>query len=103
MLMLIERDGALVTRDEIQSKFWPNDTIVEFDHSINVAIGKLRRALGDSAEKPQYIATIARRGYRLMVPVMRIVASEDLGPDVAAPASAGGADPQFQAAAVLTG
>ena len=49
--------------------FWPNDTIVEFDHSINVAIGKLRKALGDSADAPKYIETLARRGYRLMVPV----------------------------------
>ena len=44
ILMLIERDGAMVTRDEIQNRFWPNDTVVEFDHSINVAIGKLRKA-----------------------------------------------------------
>ena len=49
LLMLVEREGAMVTREEIQSRFWPNDTIVEFNHSINVAIGKLRRAMGDSA------------------------------------------------------
>lgn len=102
ILMLIERDGAMVTRDEIQSKFWPNDTVVEFDHSINVAIAKLRKALRDSAEKPQYIATIARRGYRLMVPVTRIDASEDSRVDAAAPASDRAAD-QFQAAATVTG
>ena len=64
LLLLIEREGAMVTREEIQKKFWPNDTIVEFDHSINVAIGKLRKALGDSAGEPQYIATVASRGYR---------------------------------------
>src|SRR5579864_6021477 len=77
LLMLIEREGALVTREEIQKKFWPNDTIVEFDHSINVAIGKLRKALGDSADAPQYIATAASRGYRLMVPVEPISVAED--------------------------
>jgi DNA-binding winged helix-turn-helix (wHTH) protein len=77
LVMLIERDGGMVTRDEIQKKFWPNDTIVEFDHSINVAIGKLRKALGDSADAPQYIATVASRGYRLMVPVERISVAED--------------------------
>src|ERR1019366_8064749 len=55
----------------------PNDTIVEFDHSINVIIGSLRRALGDSAEKPQYIETLARRGYRLMVSVEWEPASDD--------------------------
>src|SRR5271154_2701946 len=75
--MLIERDGAMVTRDEIQKKFWPNDTIVEFDHSINVAIGKLRKALGDSAEKPEYIATVASRGYRLLPPVEWVAAEGD--------------------------
>jgi serine/threonine protein kinase/tetratricopeptide (TPR) repeat protein len=74
LVMLVERQGMIVTREEIQKKFWPNDTIVEFDHSINVAIGKLRKALGDSADEPKYIETIARRGYRLMVPVERVEA-----------------------------
>jgi DNA-binding winged helix-turn-helix (wHTH) protein len=67
--MLIEREGEIVTREEIRKKLWPNDTIVEFDHSINAAINKLRRALGDSAEQPRYVETLARRGYRLMVAV----------------------------------
>jgi len=67
--MLVEREGELVTREEIRKKLWPNDTIVEFDHSINAAIRILRRALGDSADAPKYIETLARRGYRLMVPV----------------------------------
>ena len=65
--ILIERGGKIVTRDEIKDKLWPNDTIVDFGHSINVAMGVLRRALGDSADSPQYIETLARRGYRLMV------------------------------------
>ncbi len=82
LLMLIEREGAMVTREEIQKNFWPNDTIVEFDHSINVAIGKLRRALGDSAENPKYIATIARRGYRLIVPVTLIAATQEVSDNV---------------------
>src|ERR1035437_5831454 len=75
--MLVEGEGRIVTRDEIQTKLWPNDTIVEFDHSINVAIGKLRKALGDSADAPQYIATVASRGYRLMMPVEQISVTED--------------------------
>jgi DNA-binding response OmpR family regulator len=58
--MLIERDGKIVTRDEIKKRLWPNDTIVDFDHSINVAIGVLRRAMGDSAANPRYIETLAR-------------------------------------------
>ena len=67
--MLIEAEGEIVTRQEIRKKLWPNDTIVNFDHSINVAIGILRRVMGDSADNPQYIETLARRGYRLRVPV----------------------------------
>ena len=58
-----------VIREEIRKKLWPNDTIVEFDHSINAAIKKLRLALGDSAEEPHYVETVARRAYRLMFPV----------------------------------
>jgi serine/threonine protein kinase len=67
--MLIERKGKIVTREEIKKKLWPNDTIVDFDHSINATIKTLRRALGDSADGPQYIETLARRGYRLRVPI----------------------------------
>jgi DNA-binding winged helix-turn-helix (wHTH) protein/tetratricopeptide (TPR) repeat protein len=65
--MLLERGGKIVTREEIKAKLWPNDTVVDFDHSINVTIKTLRRALGDSADNPRYIETLARRGYRLTV------------------------------------
>src|SRR6201993_4752637 len=67
--MLVEREGKIVTREEIKSKLWPNDTIVDFDQRINATIKALRRALGDSADSPRYIETLARRGYRLMLPV----------------------------------
>jgi serine/threonine protein kinase/tetratricopeptide (TPR) repeat protein len=67
--MLIERAGKLVTREDIKRKLWPDDTIVDFDNSINVSIRILRKAVGDTAEAPHYIETLARRGYRLMVPV----------------------------------
>ena len=67
--ILVENEGALVSREEIRKVLWPNDTIVEFEHSINAAINKLRKALGDPVAEPQYIQTVARRGYRLMVPV----------------------------------
>ena len=67
--ILIERRGKLVTREEIRRSLWPNDTIVDFEHGINVAIGILRRELGDSAGNPQYIETLPRKGYRLLVPV----------------------------------
>ena len=59
----------MVSREEIRTTLWPGSTIVDFDHSINVAIGVLRKALGDSASQPRYIETLARRGYRLLVPV----------------------------------
>jgi len=67
--ILVENEGALVSREEIRKALWPNDTIVEFEHSINAAINKLRKVLGDPVAEPQYIQTVARRGYRLMVPV----------------------------------
>jgi TolB-like protein/DNA-binding winged helix-turn-helix (wHTH) protein len=67
--MLLEREGKIVTREEIKARLWPNDTVVGFDHSINAAINTLRRALGDSAADPRYIETLARRGYRLMLPI----------------------------------
>src|SRR6266853_2258938 len=70
--MLIDRGGKMVTREEIRKKLWPNDTVVDFDHGINMAIGVLRRALGDSADNPQYIETLARRGYRLLVTPERL-------------------------------
>ena len=69
--MLVEADGEIVTRDQIRQRLWPDDTVVEFDHSINTAIKKLRRALVDSGDEPHYIGTIAKRGYRLLVPVER--------------------------------
>src|SRR6516164_4138943 len=74
--MLIERGGKIVTRAEIKKALWPNDTIVDFDHSINVAIGVLRRALGDSAADPRYIETLGRRGYRL-VPTIEWAPTEE--------------------------
>ena len=69
LILLLEGAGTVVTRDEIRKKLWPNDTIVEFDHSINAAINKLRLVLRDSAQEPQYVETVARRGYRLMPPL----------------------------------
>ena len=75
-ILLVEHEGNLVTREEIKRKLWPNDTIVDFENSINIAIGRLRQALDDSAEEPQYIATMSRRGYRLMVPAECMDASD---------------------------
>ena len=66
---LLERPGEVVTREEIQQRVWGNDTIVDFDHSLGTAINKIREALGDSAENPRFIETLARRGYRFIAPV----------------------------------
>ncbi len=69
--MLLLAEGGVVSREEIRKRLWPNDTVVEFDRSINAAIMKLRLALGDTGDKPRFIETLVRRGYRLMVPVER--------------------------------
>jgi Tol biopolymer transport system component/DNA-binding winged helix-turn-helix (wHTH) protein len=66
---LLERPGELVTREELRSKLWPADTFVDFDHSLNAAIKRLREALGESADAPVFIETLARRGYRFIAPV----------------------------------
>jgi eukaryotic-like serine/threonine-protein kinase len=76
--LLIERRGEIVTRQEIKSRLWPNDTVVDFDHGINGAIATLRRLLGDSAGEPRYIETVARRGYRLLVSTNWLELAEEL-------------------------
>jgi len=72
---LLERPGELVTRDELLRRLWPGDTFVDFDNGLNTALNKLRESLGDPAEKPQYIETFPRRGYRFMVPVSKTTTS----------------------------
>ena len=64
--ILLGRPGELITREELQSRIWPNESFGDFDHAVNVAVAKLRAALGDSAEKPSYIETVPRRGYRFV-------------------------------------
>ena len=67
--MLLDRPGELVTRTEIQRALWPGGTFVDFDHGLNTAINKIREALGDSAANPQFVETLAKRGYRFIAPV----------------------------------
>lgn len=67
--MLLERPGELVTREELQKALWPENTFVDFEHSLNAAVKRLRAALNDSADQPRYIETLARRGYRFIAPV----------------------------------
>jgi DNA-binding winged helix-turn-helix (wHTH) protein len=69
LLHLLERPGDVVTREELRLRLWPVDTFVDYDHSLNTAVNKLREALSDSADNPRFIQTIARRGYRFIASV----------------------------------
>src|SRR6202008_86576 len=65
---LLEAPGDVVSREELRKRLWPADTFVDFDHSLNTAIKRLRDTLGDSADNPIFIETLSRRGYRFMAP-----------------------------------
>jgi DNA-binding winged helix-turn-helix (wHTH) protein/Tol biopolymer transport system component len=69
LLALLEKPGGVVTREELRAKLWPADTFVDFNHGLNAAVKRLRDALGDSAENPRFIETLAKRGYRFLVPL----------------------------------
>jgi DNA-binding winged helix-turn-helix (wHTH) protein len=69
---LLDRAGEVVTREELREKLWPADTFVDFDHSLNTAVNKVRDALGDSASSPRFVETLARRGYRFVGPIERL-------------------------------
>src|SRR6267143_509896 len=69
LIVLLQRPGDVVTREELRSQNWPADTFVDFDNSLNTAINKLREALGDSADNPRFIETLPRRGYRFIAQV----------------------------------
>jgi DNA-binding winged helix-turn-helix (wHTH) protein len=81
---LLQRPGEVVTREEIRQSLWRIDTFVDFEHSINTAVNKLREALGDDAENPRFIETLPRYGYRLMTPV-EIVDTNGPCPEVELP------------------
>ena len=70
LTLLLEHAGEVVTRDQLRQALWPADTYVDFDHSLNTAINKLRAALADSGSNPRFVETLARRGYRFIAPVM---------------------------------
>ena len=79
LALLLERPGETVTREDLRNRLWPADTFVDFDHSLNAAIKRLRDALGDSAENPTFVGTVARRGYRFLAPVSLIPSNENGG------------------------
>jgi TolB-like protein/DNA-binding winged helix-turn-helix (wHTH) protein len=80
LALLAERQGQLVTRDELKKRLWPEDTFVDFETGLNTAVSKLREALSDSAETPRYIETIPRRGYRFLVAVEKLGGNSKPGP-----------------------
>lgn len=81
LLMLLERPGELLTREEISRQLWPEGTFVDYEHGVNSAVNRIREALGDTASSPRFIETLARRGYRFIAPV------EEMRLNGAAPAS----------------
>jgi DNA-binding winged helix-turn-helix (wHTH) protein len=89
----VARATRTITRDRLKEMLWPTDTFVDFDPSLNAAIAKLRQALGDSAENPRFIETLARRGYRFIAPVEITRNGGGNVVPVSAPASAGAASP----------
>ena len=88
LVLLVERPGEIVTREEVRQRLWPEDTFVEFDNSLGVAVRKLREALRDDADAPRYVETVPRRGYRFVAPVTVEGESEDLEEEGAKAASA---------------
>lgn len=72
LLLLLDRQGELLTREEISEALWPDGTVVDYEHGVNSAINRIREALGDSAASPRYVQTLAKRGYRFVAPVERV-------------------------------
>ena len=83
LVLLLERAGDVVTREDLRQKLWHSDTFVDFDDGLNTAVKKIRELLGDSAEHPRYIETIPRRGYRFLVTASVIVEAPQPAPSTA--------------------
>ncbi len=109
LLLLLEHRGGLVSRDELKHRLWPDDTFVDFDHSLNTGVMRLREVLGDSSESPRFIETVPKRGYRFIAPIDVIAAPaqdgqerthvEELAPASAMTAAAAGGLPEESAQA----
>ena len=85
LAMLLDRPGDTVTREELRMRLWPDGTTVDFEHSVNAAIKRLRAALGDAADRPRYVETLHRRGYRFIAPVERVGNNDACRPGSLAP------------------
>src|SRR5579863_4237761 len=88
LAMLLEQPGEVVTREEMQKRLWPADTFVDFDHSLNTAIKKLRQALGDDKKKPRYVETLPKRGYRFLAAVKGPAGTKQMGDSARSAATA---------------
>lgn len=86
LVALLEHPGEVVSREDLQLRLWGKDTVVDFDHSLGTAINKIREALGDSADNPRFVETLARRGYRFLAPVKVLTESALVG-DISSPAA----------------
>ena len=86
LTLLLEHPGEVVIREEIQNRLWPNGIVVDFEHSINAAVNRLREALGDDAEEPRFIETLPRHGYRFIAPVAGAARSAQAVAPVSSPA-----------------
>ncbi|MGH9527917.1 MAG: winged helix-turn-helix domain-containing protein, partial [Terriglobales bacterium] len=75
LALLLAHPGELVRREDLRRELWPDHTFVDFDRGLNKAVNKLRNTLGDDAEKPRYIATVPRHGYRFIAPVEAVLAA----------------------------
>jgi TolB-like protein/DNA-binding winged helix-turn-helix (wHTH) protein/Flp pilus assembly protein TadD len=94
--VLLERPGEVVTREELRSRVWPNESFGDFDQAVNIAIAKLRSALGDSAENPRYIETLPKRGYRFIADVSFVDAEGHVRRPESPPADSPGTDAVHQ-------
>src|SRR6185295_11933496 len=72
LAMLLERPAEVLTRDELRGRLWPDGTFVDFEHGLNAAVKRLRAALGDNADRPRFVETLHRRGYRFIAQVDRV-------------------------------
>jgi cholera toxin transcriptional activator len=88
LTMLVERNGEIVTRQELKDALWKEGTFTDFDHGVDTAIERIRRTLGDSARTPMFIETLARRGYRFVAPARAVASSLPLSNRVDTPALA---------------
>ena len=101
LVILLENAGEVVTRDDLRHRIWRDDTFVDFDSSLRVAVGKLREALGDDAENPRYVETIPKRGYRFLAPETYSEVAHGNGELGASPSSAETAAPDYPSGAPL--